>query len=328
MAQSLEQVQFPRWYPPRNNSPAGTPAAAISNLGDDFASLLTQIKQQQDQKQQDALANALMNNGQSPGAPPYVRAAVYPDDDQGDDPGPVPFDFTSQPYTGGQAQQGMLSANDAAQQKIADALAKQKQQQFANAMMQRSQSLRQRQLDLTEKGLNVKEEKVANPGKPDSYDELDKSLKSAFPGKDDAVSGAQLGQAQWTYPTGDPNTTTLQIPTGEDVDNPAFVPAKPNTSWFGYNGDPGTPPEIPAKIPGLRGVQVPTGQAKTLFERLQALNSGTPQMIGKGNAVVGGSTPAGNGQIAQAQAWLADPKNKSNPMYADVQKKLQMMTGQ
>lgn len=142
---------FPRFFPMRGGGggyQAGN-AGAISRFGDDIAQSLMQIKAQMDQKKQDELANAMMNNGQSPGAAPYVRRAEYPDGDQGDDPGPVPFDSTNAPYTGGQQQQATLAGSAAQQQKA-------QQQQLAQAMASRGQDLRKRQLDLEEQGLGIK----------------------------------------------------------------------------------------------------------------------------------------------------------------------------
>lgn len=144
--------QFPRWFPMRGGSGGhygGNAASAISAFGDDISSVLAGFAQRAQQKKQDELANSLMNNGQSPGAAPYVRRAEYPDGDQGDDPGPVPFDSTDTPYTGGQQMAGMLAASAAAQQKA-------QQQQLAQSMAQRGQGLRSRQLDLEERGLNIK----------------------------------------------------------------------------------------------------------------------------------------------------------------------------
>lgn len=117
MPQNAPQIQFPRWYPTRGNYGSNDGANAISALGDDLAGALMSYKQKQDQKKQDDLANALMNNGQSPGAAPYVRRATYEDGDQGDDPGPVPFDSTDTPYTGGQSMAAQLAESAKVQQK-------------------------------------------------------------------------------------------------------------------------------------------------------------------------------------------------------------------
>lgn len=124
---------FPRFYPMRGGG-GGPKQNAISQFGDDIAGALMQIKAGMDQKKQDELANAMMNNGQSPGAAPYVRRATYPDGDQGDDPGPIPFDSTDTPHSGGQSQAQMLAQNAAQQQKA-------QQMQLAQAMATRAKPM-------------------------------------------------------------------------------------------------------------------------------------------------------------------------------------------